>query len=241
MNDYVRVIHRFWAGPEMPQTYRNFGRLWAELNPGWAVRQWTDKDIPDLLKPFSDLETVAEDLLRRDGGRGGVELYVQLADVIGYVLLQQFGGVYVNCDMQPVQPLPELPNKAWASYENTVDGRIVNAAIGAPRPHDPFWSRLLKELPHSYHTRPGAEMVETTGPGLLTDVAHKYPELLHVYPVETFNPVHWKQIREGGDASHWADGRDWSGTSTIAVHHWGHKKFTTGGNLRSNTVETATQ
>jgi hypothetical protein len=79
-------------------------------------------------------------------------------------------------------------------------------------------------------------MVMTTGPGYLTDYAHTRPEDLHVFPVETFNPVHWKQIQEGGDATWFADGTDWSGTATIAVHHWGHKK-----DGRTNRIEGWTQ
>ena len=228
----TRYIHRFWAGPKpMPQEYRDYGEAWRDLNPEWSLFDW---DI-QLLKEFSDLHPVFNDLIRRDAGRQGIELYVQLADVIGYALVREFGGVYVNCDMQPVRPLPELPNKAWASYENTSDWRIVNAAIGAPHPWDPFWVSLLEALPGRYFANPTAEMVETTGPALLTDHAHLHADQIHIFPVETFNPVHWKQVETGGDASGWVNSHNYP-EGTIAVHHWGHKK-----DQRTNVVEAATQ
>lgn len=221
------TIHRFWAGRPMPEKYIDYGEEWVRLNPDYFVVDWN----LTALRQFPDLEPVFDDLFERDAGRLGIELYVQIADVMGYALIERYGGVYVNCDMQPVRALPELPDKAWASYENTLDWRIVNAAIGAPAPGDPFWKSLLHHLPERYFSRPGAEMVEQTGPAFLTDHARANPDQLHVFPVETFNPVHWKQIEPGGDASGFSYPE-----GTIAVHHWGHKK-----DGRSNHIETATQ
>jgi mannosyltransferase OCH1-like enzyme len=221
----------------MREKYIRFGEEWIEQNPGWQIVQWGEDDIAELLKNQKvGITDLVIDLYRRDDGRKGVELYVQLADVLGYVIVAEHGGVYVNCDMQPVQPFPELPSMAWASYENNEDGRIVNAAIGSPRAQDPFWTGLLDGLPGRYFANPYDEMVMTTGPGYLTDFANENPELLRVLPVETFNPVHWKQVERGSDAAYWADGIDWRGTPTIAVHHWGHKL-----DGRSNVIETATQ
>lgn len=229
--DQIRYVHRFWAGKRIPDAYKNFEDRWLDLNPGWRIITW-DEDVQE---HFPDLKPVFDDLYRRDAGRRGIELFVQLADVIGYALLREFGGVYVNCDIQPIRPLSDLPQKAWASYENNEDGRIVNAAIGAPQPQDKFWVELLKELPGRYFSNPTAEMVETTGPALLTDMATKYPFDIYVYPTETFNPVHWKQIAPGGDASDWISQHNFP-EGTIGVHHWGHKR-----DGRSNVVETATQ
>lgn len=226
----VQVIHRFWAGPkEFPEEYAEFGEKWARLNPGWEVRMWSEDDISE----YPHLSKVFQSLYERDAGRQGIELYVQMADIMGYAIVHRYGGVYVNCDMEPIRPLPSLPDKAWASYENVTDGRIVNAAIGAPRPRNIFWSRLLSKLPGRYFTDPTAEMVQTTGPALLTDMAALLPDRLHVFPVDTFNPIHWSRVSAGGDASSF---RDSLPEETIALHHWGHKK-----DGRSNHVETATR
>lgn len=226
------IIHRFWAGPrEMPEEYEAFGGQWKDLNPGWVVFDHTE-DVQD---HFPALFEVFQDLYARDDGRQGIELYVQLADVLGYAIVEKWGGVYVNCDMQPVNPFPVLPKTAWASYENDEDGRIVNAAIGAPFAHDPFWAELLDELPGRYWKYRYDEMVMATGPGFLTDFAAPRMDQLHVFPRAAFNPVHWKQIQPGGDASTFVQARQYS-DETIAVHHWGHKR-----DGRSNTIETATQ
>lgn len=225
----ARVIHRFWDGKPMPDDYEMFGWQWQDLNPDWQVVTWDERCLVD----FPELESVFSDLYRRDDGKRGIELYVQIADVIGYALIERWGGVYVNCDMQPIRPLPELPMKAWASYENETEWDVVNAAFGAPGPGDPFWQRLLARLPEKYFASPSAEMVLTTGPALLTEQARIHPELIHVFPVPTFNPVHWNSIEFGSDASAFYDQLP---EETIALHHWGHRK-----DGRTNFVETGTQ
>ncbi len=224
-----RIIHRYWSGPrEMPQAYQEYGQKWEDLNPGWVVLDHGE----EIVQLWPDLADVFNHLYERDAGRDSIELHVQVADVVGYALIREFGGVYVNCDMEPLRPIEELlPDCAWASYENEEDWRIVNAAIGAPQPHNEFWEELLKGLPHRYFTDPYAEMVMSTGPGYLTDFAlinhiqHKVP--FFVYNKEVFNSVHWKQIEAGGDAS----GFEYP-ENAIAVHHWGHKK-----DGRTNVIE----
>lgn len=227
-----KIITRFWAGRVMPESYQDFGRRWEELNPGWQVFDFDEESVQYVKVDFPQVYEVIQDLYKRDAGRKGIELYVQLADIMGYYLLWKFGGAYFNTDMEPVRPLePIVPEGAWASFENNVDGRIVNAAIGSPDKEDPFWEIVLNQLPDSYWKNPTDEMVMSTGPGFLTSVAQMFPELLYVFPVETFNPIHWKEIEPGGDAQ----GREYP-AETIAVHHWGHKK-----DGRSNHIETATQ
>jgi mannosyltransferase OCH1-like enzyme len=214
----------------MPEEYAEYGRQWRELNPDHTLMEWNETSIWNLFIDEPDLAAVAEDLYRRDAGKLGIELYVQLADLVGYLTVWHYGGTYVNCDMQPLRALPQMPDGAWASYENNEDYRIVNAAIGAETAHNSFWRRLLDELPVRYFANPSAEMVETTGPALLTDMARLMPQL-EVLPKETFNSVHWKDVPAGGDAA----GFEYP-ESAIAVHHWGHRK-----DGRSNTVETGTQ
>lgn len=231
-----KFIHRYWSGPrKMPQEYTEYGRKWEELNPGWEVFDHGE----EIIQLWGDLAPVFNHLYERDGGRDSIELHVQVADVVGYALVREFGGVYVNCDMEPVRPLEDrLPDCAWASYENHEDWRIVNAAFGAPEAGNEFWSQLLRELPHRYFNNPYDEMVMTTGPGFLTDFAalngllDKVP--FYVFSKDTFNPVHWKQISDGGDAS----GFEYP-ENTIAVHHWGHKKDRRTNLIEGNTHATA--
>lgn len=225
------TIHRFWMGRLMPDEYMRYGEQWQILNPNEAVVDWDESAVLD----FPDLAEVFEDLYARDAGRHGVELSVQIADVMGYALVERHGGTYVNCDMEPVRPMPKMPDRAWASYENLVDGRINNAAIGAPERHDPFWTALLRALPKNYFANRLDEMVMSTGPGFLTNFAGTAGLPLAVLPMTVFNSVHWKTILPGSNAAKIVRSAGYP-SDAIAVHHWGHKK-----DGRSNKIETATQ
>lgn len=226
------MIHRLWLGPhKMPEQYTWYAQEWERLNPDEKVITWTETTLQPLTWRN---QAVLDDIERRDGGRNGVEKYVQMADVIGYELIYQFGGVYCNVDVQPVRPLSDLGRlyKAWAGYEDQ-DSFIVNSIMGGP-PLDPFWRAVIDELPERYFSMPGAEMNIATGPHLLTEMHARYPTRMIVFNQEVFNPVHWNTIPAGEDASLRFNLADFP--NTVAVHHWGHKLVG-----RTNIVENATQ
>lgn len=221
------TIHRIWGGPDkMPKDYRDYGRKWEELNPGWQVKDWTR--LPRLINQavYDDIGLM-DPLLTPDP----VAVATQRADVASYELLWKYGGIYVNADIEPVRPLDTLLEKvganAWASFEDSYF--LVNAAMGGPARH-PFWRAVIDALPERYWNARRGEMNTTTGPHLLTSVWKGWDQGGFVtLPREVFNPVHFSQVPAGGNA----DGiLSEYPPDTIAVHHWGHRK-----SGRSNLVE----
>lgn len=228
-----RIIHRLWLGPRpMPPRYVEFGKRWKDLNPDWQVKDWSYEDLHGVLQN----QAVIDDLIRRDAGRQGIELYVQMADVMAYEIIWRFGGLYANVDIQPVRPMQALfdihyvGGDAYAPFEDE-GSLVVNAVMGGP-PNHHFWQRVVDTLPERYWANPTGEMNQTTGPVHLTNCWRQFPEGFKPLSQTSFNPVHWKQIPVGEDA----DGKYILGPETIGVHHWGHKK-----DKRTNYVETATQ
>lgn len=205
----------------MPDDYRHYGEEWARLNPGWRVWDWDEAAIRS--GTWTN-EAVVADLYRRDAGRHTIELWAQLADVVGYELLYQFGGVYMNADMQPVKPLSEVP--ADAPWVATEDRRFVVNCAMAGHQLDPFYGDVIDSLRRSYWENPTGPMNRTTGPWLLTQVQRRHPEVTAL-PIEVFNPVHWKKIKKGRDATGFR-----VPDATVAVHHWGHRR-----DGRTNTIE----
>lgn len=204
----------------MPARYQEYGRRWAELNPGWEVRDWTRDTLPQLINQavFDDIETV-----RGDEELNPVSVATQQADVAGYELIYQFGGIYVNCDLEPVRSieehlLPRVDQDAYAGFED--ETYLVNAAIGGPAKH-PFWLACIERLPGRYWPNRRGQMNEITGPHLLTATWRELnPRDFTALSRETFNPVHFHQVPEGGFAKF--DVRRLH-PDTIAVHHWGHR------------------
>jgi mannosyltransferase OCH1-like enzyme len=217
------IIHRLWLGPRpMPQRFREYGQRWRELNPGWVVHDWSWQDLPaDLAN-----EPVLDDLRARCTNGNSVELPTALADVIGYDLVAKFGGIYANCDLQPVRPLrPEMTDgRAWASWEEAERHHVVNAVFGGP-PWHPFWLAVVAELPVRYFALRDAgdlHMNHMTGPLLLTGMYQRLPESLTVFGAEVFNPVHWSAIPPGETADAYWDLDALPGA--VALHHWDHRR-----------------
>ncbi len=226
------TLRRFWTGREMPKEYVDFGRKWISVGGFLTVNDIIDEMPMDHDTIPSDVLDVIDDIVKRDGGRNGIEMAVQIADIVGYLCVWGYGGTYMNCDIEPVRRFIP-PTQAWASYENEEDWRIVNAAIGAPAANDPFWAGLLEALPARYFANPTAEMVETTGPALLTDYARAHPDLITVLPKNTFSYVHWREVALGEGAVFEPEELP---EEVVGIHHWGHKR-----DGRTNTVENATQ
>jgi mannosyltransferase OCH1-like enzyme len=220
----VAFIHRIWLGPDvMPDGYVENGKRWAELNPGWTVKDWTEDDLPFLINQriYDQLGdgAIAPIPLKPD-----VAIAVQRADVVSYELLHQFGGVYVNTDIEPLRPVDYLSdivkNDAWAAYEDA--NFLNNAAMGARYSRHRFWAAVIAELPKRFDRMVGQPMNKTTGPHLLTDVYHNYGNDDFVaLPRESFHYAHFSDVPLGGNANHLREAAMEAGA--IGLHNWGHR------------------
>jgi len=225
-----RVIHQIWMGRPMPYRYKTFGRRWEEMNPGWGVKVWRAVELNDLT--FQNAK-VLKDLLKRDDGRGTVELYVQMADVMSYELIVMFGGIYLNADIEPIRTLEHMhafygiEGRSWAGKEDR--DYVVNAAMGGPR-DSWFYQSVVDVLEQRYFGMDTDEMNQTTGPRLLTDHIALHGRHIRILPPEAFNPVHWRDVPLGGhlDSASMPE----LPVGTIGLHHWGHRM-----DQRTNVIE----
>lgn len=243
----IKMIHRLWLGPyEMPVDYAYFKQRWIDLNPGWLVKDWAEHEIDPRNR------AIIADLKHRDAGKQGVELYVQMADVLGYEIIANHGGVYVNVDEEPVRGLDYMfdhyglthaysdeQNLAYAAWCD--DEQLVNSVMGATQAHHPVWEACVERL-HAHYFNPDMqhnEMNHSTGPLYMSGViASMYKGNLWGdgvtfagLPKVSFNDVHFHQIPLGEDAHHKWTLKD----GMVGVHHWGHRRVG-----RTNYVETGT-
>jgi mannosyltransferase OCH1-like enzyme len=104
--------------------------------------------------------------------------YPGAVDVARYLVLQAFGGVYIDCDWYPVRddlgladllPLLGLTALAEATPRETGRGSLLftNSLIAAPPGH-PVFQRLLEVMPQVMAVLPGAPAWWSTGPLILT-------------------------------------------------------------------------
>lgn len=231
-----RVIHRFWGGElAMPQEYREYGQMWQALNQGWVVKDWTWSDI----SVMQWINQPVMDHIRIHGGNSEIAhtadaaRWTQFADVLGYELVWRFGGVYINCDMEPLRPLSHLgmsPHGAYACVEvpnlnyGPYAGRdaINNGFMAGPAFHT-FFKSCIDILPERFFSsHRGQAMHLVTGPALISQMWYDNPSNLVVLPQNTFNYAPLTSIPVGGDAATFREGAFEAGA--VALHHWGHKR-----------------
>lgn len=230
-------IHRVWLGPDpMPDAYREYGDRWAAMNPDWVLTDWTESALRlswgDQMPCPEIWDRLATEAKAPVPMRHEVAVATQRADILGYFLVYRYGGIYLNCDLEPLKPLSELPvsdfnRYAWAGREDDVF--LNNGAIGGPRGHA-FWKAVLDRLPVRYNRlfKQGAPMNQTTGPHLLTNVFDSWrlsPEFpnapVEALPKHIFHFASYMQVPPGGDASAYRDEAIKAGA--VALHHWGHR------------------
>jgi mannosyltransferase OCH1-like enzyme len=225
-----RKLHRLWLGQRpRPALYDAFWAEWQALHPDWTLVTWTESNLPPLING-----SVVDDLAVSARSAGipmahDRAVAVARADVIAYELMWRYGGVYINCDMQPLKSLePLLEHDAFVGMED--DTYLCNAVMGAI-PRHPLFQLLIDELPGNYSVHRGRGMEVATGPQFLTRVVKEatVPGSLTVLPQSAFYYAHHGSIAVGEDASAFVNGARAAGA--YALHHWGHR--TQEGELRA--------
>lgn len=178
-----RLLHRVWLGDSpLPELFSYYGETWARHNPSWEVKLWTDRELATL--PFSERV-----------GQG--EWIAERSDLFRYELLNRFGGVYVDTDMECLRPIEPLLDsvEAFAAWE--APDRLGNAILGFTPGHP----AVALTLEHAYGALQSqrAGRIRTAGPTVTR--AFKGRSDVTVFGVERFYPpVRRKEARWLSDA-----------------------------------------
>lgn len=215
----MTYIHRIWMGSPMPDNFKEYGRLWAELNPDMTVIDWSYDMLADIKTWIN--QDVISDLTRasRQPGADVVAYYTQLADVMDYELCYRYGGWYFNTDLKPLKSLDTLEyDKDAPAFAYEDDVHLVNMAMYAP-PGDELFAKIIENLPIRYFGNPGGFMNATTGVQLIMQSVNEYYGPLTRFHRDVFNPIHFTDFGYGEEPSLDREFPE----STIAVHLWGHR------------------
>jgi mannosyltransferase OCH1-like enzyme len=141
------------------------------------------------------------------------------ADMIRYVILELFGGLYLDLDYEFFRPFDLLHERIVLPRESDPGEDVVlGNCVLASEPGHPFWGLALKEMEKTFSSL-GREPLEEdviwlTGPGLLTRTYQKYSHAdasIYIPPRSSFHP------RTPRDRSEYAAIRQIPGV--YGVHH----------------------
>lgn len=218
-----KILHQTWKTGDVPQEWRVFARSWLEMHPGWEYRLWTDED---------NRAFVAEHYHGLLPTFDAYSYGIQRADAIRYCLLHHFGGVYVDLDIECLQPVDELFREGgfFAVMEPEEQGRrlgqasLLSNALMASSPGHPFLEAVIQKL-MSNPTRGliHRDVLETTGPIMLDAVYRAYSgDDVTALPSHVAFPYvsgtdELERLRTGADAAQRAE---LIAAGTYAAHYW---------------------
>ena len=89
-----KKIHQIWLGEKsIPRICKKWMNSWKDLNPQWEYKLWDEKNIKEL--NVEDLNVYSKKF--NPGYR---------SDILRYVILKKFGGMYVDTDFECLKSLP---------------------------------------------------------------------------------------------------------------------------------------
>lgn len=164
------VIHQIWIGSETAPPSTGAWAQHAKAH-GYGYFLWREKDL-EAAGVYEN--AVFKTMLQRQDYPGAV-------DVARYMLLEQEGGIYLDCDWYPARagigfhdllPMTGLTAMAEDTPRKTGRGSLLlaNSFIAAPA-HHPVFSRLNEVLPSVIREIPDAPAWWSTGPLIFTLVA----------------------------------------------------------------------
>jgi len=191
-----KIIHQTWKSQDIPTQFSYWIKSWVVLHPDWEYWIWTDADAEQLIaEKYPDFL----DIFR------GYTQPIRRADALRYFVLYEFGGLYVDMDMEALTPIDSLTHKyscfiGQEPYEHPIldtnfEKLLINALIGC-RPGHPFMKMLIDSLPlYSIMWN----YLDSTGPHFVTSVHRQYEmgqlmtndpnDFVYVTPSEYFYPT----------------------------------------------------
>jgi inositol phosphorylceramide mannosyltransferase catalytic subunit len=185
--DIPRNIHYVYAVSVEPPQYSVYTEKVRRLHPQWEITIWDD---------VVALSLVAEYFPELKEMYTSYKFPVQRADVFRVMLMYLKGGFYMDLDILCFKKLDEicgrgvvlgvekvLTQRQCASLGHKHRLRIANYMFGSSPRHQ-FWLDILKGIEERSRNPVHSEsdVLESTGPGVVTDVYHavrdRYPDIL---------------------------------------------------------------
>lgn len=192
-----RILHRIWLGDSpLPTQFSHYGDTWVAHHPRWEHRLWTDENLPELTH---------QDAFDRGANQS------ERSNILRYELVRQFGGVYVDTDVECLRPIEPLLAEVSAFAAVELGDQVGTAVLGAT-PEHPVFQLAADSAARAVRDEPTGHKPEVirTGPTFFTRLVAEREDI-RIFGPEPFYPYSHKEKPPVG--------RPWP-EATYAVHHW---------------------
>lgn len=196
-----KVVHYIWLGGKPKPPLVNICILsWCEKLPDYKIIEWNESNL-DLDDIASKNRFFAECRKRR--------MWAYMADYLRLKILYEYGGIYMDTDMQVIKSLtPLLNNETFIGQENS--NGVVSCGIIASQSKNP----LLLGVLNFYDEKIWDDSISTI-PNIFTKVLDDNTDVdyFRIYPPEYFYPYPYQTdfdincIQENSYTIHW-----WAGS-----------------------------
>ena len=105
-----KIIHCFWAEGPKTKLAEKCLASWKKFAPDWEIREWNLSNLSNLSNFY--LAAVA------------ARKWAMVSDWARMRVLKEFGGIYLDLDVELVKPIGELPDGEWVAGEWTASGEV---------------------------------------------------------------------------------------------------------------------
>lgn len=183
-----KIIHYCWFGDkEMPELAQKCIASWKQYLPDYELRLWNEETFDLDMYPYA---REAYDNRK----------FAFVTDVVRLWALNEFGGIYMDTDVEILKPLDDLLHlPAFTGYEGSVANAPVTGLMASEAKG--IWVRemlsyydgrhFIKEdgkLDLTPNTDTIAKMM-TIGGFNIDGKYHVYKDNMHVFPVDYFCPL----------------------------------------------------
>ncbi len=195
-----KIIHQVYEDPRGPsKILQDMSITWKKKHPKWEYKFWNKKSIDCFINNVGlDVSNVYKSL----------PFNIQRWDMIRYLILYQYGGLYVDMDYECIEPLDTLFGDTICCMGlepkgNTIAPNhpfIVGNALMASVPYYDFFKMLIDEIKQNWNTHFSThktyQVLESTGPLMTTRVYNRYSfkEKINLLPAELIAPLNRDEV-----------------------------------------------
>ena len=181
-----KIIHYCWFGRgEKPELAKRCIASWRKLCPDFEIREWNEDNCDYLVIPFMAQAYAAKK-------------YAFVSDVMRLIVLEQYGGVYFDTDVEVVRDIsPLLADRGFIGFEN--DQYVNSGQCLAAEAHHPVIQAMIDAYKQLTFTQPDGSLTPVGCPHVNSDVLERFGLVrngreqlvdgIHVYPADYFNPL----------------------------------------------------
>lgn len=152
-----KLVHQIWLGSQYPERYLKWQKSWNIFNPDWQYVLWDDQSIRNI-KMFN------EDIFRKTNNYGAK------SDIARYEILYQYGGLYVDTDIECLKSFNILNSICdfYAGLYSSKEDTLNNALIGTI-PRHPIIKECIRSIKCIDNSNDADTIFHSTGPKLFTE------------------------------------------------------------------------